>query len=175
MEKNILNIKYENTFDLYSIGISDVSYYKNTTIQTPTIEVTTPVSPKKSMQFIPNKTNIFRSNDLGINCNSDEISILPDGIYTFKYSIFPFSENYVEKKFFRIEQLICDLEQYFLTLEFSDCKCDTSSQFKKIQEIKFLSESIIANANNCRYEVAIELYKIAQKELEKLNKDCNGV
>lgn len=179
MNKTLLNIKIEPTFDIYSIGFMDMSYYQNPSeIIAPSFEITTPIySTKVSLPFFPQKVNIYRSQDLKLNCEEDKYIIIPDGVYTVKYSVFPSETYYVEKSFYRIDNLICKFEEKFLEIDLSFCNCDNKLKSKlknKLREIRMLIESLIAASNVCDFKKADYIYKYIIKSLHEIgNCECN--
>lgn len=173
MNKIILNLKLEPTYDLYSIGFADMSHYTDAAILSPSIEITSPGFPKKSLAFTPKSVNLYRSIDLGLNCD-DNLLPIPDGLYIVKYSIFPSTDNYVEKMFYRVDNLICRLEEKFLEVDISECNCNNNSKRalkKQLQEIRLMIEGIMANSNACDFDKASYLYKMASKSLDNM-KNC---
>lgn len=157
---------------LTKLYIADLSNYGNTTISTPTIEITAPGFDKVAVSFTPNNVNIFTSCDLNIGC--DEELVLPDGPYTIKYTIAPAIKFYVEKTFMRTNAIKCKYMRVFLSqMNNFCCSLKNESQLREeLREAKELIEGSIASANQCDFETANKQYTIANKILDRLQ-NCN--
>lgn len=173
---NLLNIKLEPTYDLLSIGFADMSHYDYPqSVIGNSIEITPPGFPKISKPFTIQSVNIYRSNDLGISCSNENLLPLPDGRYSIKYSISPSTDNYVEKSFYRIDNLICQFEEKFLQIDLPNCNCIGHKQDlykKRLREIRLLFESLIVASNTCNFNTCDYIYDFIQKQLASI-KDCD--
>lgn len=168
-----LNIGLMNLNDSKLMGIIDLSVYPtNWNTVSPTIEITTPGYGTEFIPFSPSSLQVINSNHLGVSCDSECLKVLPDGIYTFRYSIYPSYKYYVDKTFLRVEQLYEKFDKMFLTLEL-DCKEATSTQRKQLEEIELYIQGALAAASNCATKLASELYNKADRLLTSLIK-TNG-
>lgn len=169
----VLNISIMDLNDPKLLGIIDLSYYPaNWNKVSPTVEITAPGYGTVFIPFVPSSLQVINSNHLGITCDSECLSYLPDGLYTMRYSIYPAYKYFVDKTFLRVEQLYEKFDKMFLSLEL-DCKEATSTQRKQLEEIEIYIKGAMAAASNCANKLAIELYNKADKLLTSLIK-TNG-
>ena len=165
-----LDLQLVDTFDTATIGFADISNYNNLVISNPTFEVTAPGFNKVSVFFTPKQINVFDSADLNIDCSGSD---LPDGVYTVKYSIYPNTNNFIEKQFFRVSKLILKYQNKAVNLlSDSYCNCTPKESQKKLQEIGLLIEGVVASSNICNFDLAYKLYQKADDLLNQLNCDC---
>lgn len=168
-----LDFIYEPSYSTKTIRIRDVSVYGNLIIKNPTLEVWPPGFGKSNVPITVKNINEYRAVDLGISCNDMETN-LPDGIYEFKYSIYPNVDNYVKKSFMYVNNIVADLQKKYLTLQL-DCGCNNSVVAKgkdQLEKIKLLIEGSISAANECDEELAYTLLKKAQNLISRTNTDC---
>ena len=169
-----LNFDIFETNNPKTLGIMDSSLYDNNIpIASPIISILLPgyIEPVH-LYYQPNKVNIYNSNNLGLTSVSDpsDFSELPDGIYTINYSFVPRETYFIEKKIFRTMQLQKGFEKALLKY---GSECSTKKdQLNKLLEIEFYMYGVIANANVCEYNKAIQLYAQASKELDQFLKRC---
>ena len=99
-----------------------------------------------------------------------------DGVYWVKYSIYPYDTNYVEKSFYRIDNLVCQFEEKFLSVELDGCDCNNNKKNlykKKLADIRLLLETLIAASNRCDFGKADDIYNYIQNMLQTIkNCDC---
>lgn len=166
-----------DTYDVNTLGLADISFYPSGfSVTNATLEITPPGYPKVTLSFRNGNVNIFRAQDLKIVCD-DSCAILPDGIYSYTYSINPNSTYFVSKSFLRVKEIICKLQKVFLSLEL-ECRCPVwylDSAKKKISTIKLLIEGAISAANDNDQVTSFQLYRKADDMLDniiKCNKNC---
>lgn len=167
-----LDLNVVETHQLSSIAIADTSFYDNYNISNPSFEVTPPGFGKINVPFNPKSINVYRANDLGIGCDDD--SVLPDGIYVFKYSIRPNASNFVEKSFLLTRNVTAKLHKKILETTTS-CPCDNNYSSKldrRLSEIKALIEGAHSAHNLCKDREVYELLKRANKLLKSKDLDC---
>lgn len=175
-----LDILVINTFNSKTLGIADASTYPNSPpVQSPTIEITIPGGfGIASIPFVPNDFNVFNSTSLGITSPGDDLSPIPDGVYTLNYSVSPAYQNYVTKNIMRVDQLQEKFDAAFMKLDMMECDQAIKKQTKvQFNTIYFLIQGAIAAANNCALDTASKLYIQASKLLSNLAKDncgCSG-
>lgn len=154
-----LDLVLVDTHDPRTIAFGDISQYGNKVLSNVSFEVTPPGYPKKNILFTPREVNIFNGADLGVNCEVD--SMLPDGIYTVKYSIRPNAQLYVEKSFMNISSILCKLYKFVLTLPKDS-----------LLDIRLLLDSSVSAANLGQCELAYDFYRQA---VELFNQaDCQN-
>lgn len=158
-----LNITLVDTYSLDTIGFADISNYQGQVIKNVSFEISAPGFNKVNVFFTPQAVNIFNSADLGMGCDTVQI---PDGLYTVKYSA---NNEFVEKVFFRVDQLLVKYQEIFVSL--SDCNCPPQNQ-PQINEIMLLINGAIASANQCDQVTAVTKYNKASELIERTKK-CN--
>ncbi len=166
-----LDISNPESCSLKKFILVDESDYDNVRIKNVSMEITPPNFPKVNVTFVEKQVNIYNARILNIQCDRD--ANLPDGIYTVKYSIFPNIDNFVEKKFFRVELLKCKYGKVLLSLHLQDCCTDLHNKLRQTNEVWQLMVGVTAAANDCDFKAAIDLYNKACKILDSLNHDCN--
>jgi len=168
-----LDLVYMDTHRADSFAIADTSVYPTGFIKVnPTLEVTVPGFSPKSITFTPSSIQVYNSNTLGITCDDCELSNLPDGIYTVKYTLTPAYQYYVERSFMRTNMIYSKLDSYFLKLDFMQCdQALKESQKKVLDTIEFFIEGAIAAADKCMPGKAMDLYNTANDMLNKFNKN----
>lgn len=174
-----LDILVINTFNSKTLGIADTSTYPDSPpIQSPTIEITVPGFDVVSLPFVPNDFNVFNSTSLGLTTSEDDLSPIPDGIYTLSYSVSPAYQNYVTKNIMRVDQLQQKFDEAFMRLDMMECDKAIKTQSKvEFSSVYFLIQGAIAAANNCAIDTANKLYLQASKMLSHITKDncgCSG-
>jgi len=163
-----LDINVLPTCTLKSIAIADDSEYGTTRIQNQSLEITPPNQSKINVSFAPKQVNVYKSTSLGLSC--EDFEILPDGLWTLKYSIFPNTNNFIEKSFFRTELLKCKFGKFLLSLHLDNIDCKKPN-FKDVTTLITLIEGITAAGNNCNFDLAYNLYKKANNILDN-KKGC---
>ena len=120
------------------------------------ITITTPTKQQVELVIAPGSNTVIRGSDL------KQGTCLLDGIYCFTIETCGI-------KYSRHSAIVCTL----------DCKIDTlisqaqdKEDFDKISEIKNYTESAKINSRLGKPKKANEMFKLAEKELNKLNCDC---
>ncbi len=174
-----LDILVIPTYNSKTLGIADISTYPDSpAVQSPTIEITIPGFGLVSIPFVPEDFNVFTSASLELTEVGEDITPIPDGIYTLTYSVTPAYENYVTKTIQRVEQLQEKFDEAFMKLDMMECDMAIKKQSKvELNTIYFLIQGSIAAANNCAVDVSNKLYQQAAKQLNyfiKRNCGCSG-
>jgi hypothetical protein len=168
-----LDITYMDLHSPKLMGITDISYYPTGFgIVSPTLEVSIPGYNTVFVPFTPKALQVLNSTVLEVTGEDECFAELPDGLYTFRYSIYPAYKYYVDKTVLRVDALYRKFDTFFLTLEL-DCKSPSSVIKKQLDEVRLYIEGAVAAANNCANKLAIELYNKASKLLDGLIK-TNG-
>lgn len=172
MANTTLDLQFINTYKLNSIAIADISTYSVNPTNT-SMQVFVPGYNIINVTFIPKVVNIYNATNL-ISGITEISTPLPDGIYTFKYSVNPNTVNLIEKSFMRTSTIDCKYYKAFLALEFG-CNCngfDNKNLKNKLQDIRLLIDGSIAASNQCDTITAYELYCKADNLLNKI-KTCD--
>lgn len=158
-----LDITLVDTYSLDTIGFADISNYEGQVIKNVSFEVSAPGFNKVNIFFTPESVNIFNSADLGMGCDLVQI---PDGLYTVKYSA---NNEFVEKTFFRIDQLWNSLSTFVVSQ--TDCNCPPNNQ-PNLNEILLLINGAAASSSQCDIVSATKKYQKASELIDRLRK-CN--
>ncbi len=174
-----LDILVLPTYNSKTLGVADISTYPDSPpVQSPTIEITIPGFGLISLPFVPSDFNVFNSTTLGITTLGDDLTPIPDGVYTLTYSVTPAFENYVTKTIMRVEQLQEKFDEAFMKLDMMECDRAIKTQSKvELNTIYFLIQGSISAANDCAVDVANKLYLQAAKQLAHFTKNncgCSG-
>lgn len=175
----VLDLITLDTHNLKNIAIGDSSVYPtNWNITQPSLQVTPPGYSSVTLSFEPRGVQVYNAYTLGMCLESNEcdMSSLPDGIYTFKYTITPANTYNVTKQFFRTAELETTLDEAFLKLEIMECDGKVKKQKKMvIDDIEIYLSGAVASANQCALKQATTLYNKARTLLEDFiaNLDCN--
>jgi len=174
-----LDILVIPTYNSKTLGIADISTYPDSPpVSAPTIEITIPGFGLVSLPFVPNDFNVFNSTTLEITAVGDDLTPIPDGVYTLTYSVTPAFENFVTKTIIRVEQLQEKFDEAFMKLDMMECDKAIKIQSKvDLNTIYFLIQGAVAAANNCAVDVANKLHLQASKLLTnfiKNNCGCTG-
>lgn len=171
-----LSILYGKNYDCKLFTLQDTSLYDGVS---PLQNIVLEVRPPGSECFIPftlingwcSKT--FNCFDLNICCINDCISVLPDGVYEFKYSIDPNIETLIEVQHLRICQL---MKNYIKTIGiFLSKRCTYShKENKEIEKFLIFTKYLIDAAiyeveENFNTNGGLELYNEALKNINSLN------
>lgn len=169
-----LDLLMLDTHNAKHLAIGDASSYPNNfSINTPTLEITPPSFPTKSIPFEARTIQVFNSFTLGITCVEDTCSLtdLPDGIYKVKYSIAPAYLYYVEKNFLRVDNLYKKFDTAYLKMDLCIGK---RSEEKILNEIEGYIQGAIAASNSCALKLSMQLYNKANTLLDNFINKCNG-
>jgi len=126
----------------------------------------------------PNFNLVLTACSLGMqshNCQ-EHLNVLPDGIYTIRYSVSPTDKVYVEYDHLRVTQFINRYNQKLADLEMSACEpdADVKEQLNELRLIKsFIDAAKVKVEDAHQNEDGMNLLIYAQKRLMKLDKtDC---
>lgn len=167
-----LDIALLDTHSLTSIAILDLSSYPANWVNTnPSIEITPPGFASVILDFTPSSLQVFKSTNLGVACAWCEESDLPDGIWTFKYSVYPSYKYYVEKTFVKVDRLQEKLDEAFLTLDISECDESIKKSDKVIlSNVQDYLEMAVAAGNKCVFKLFNTYYNKASTLLNNFIK-----
>lgn len=119
---------------------------------------------------------IINSNTLGITntTQSSNLTELPDGLYTIRYSICPNDELFVEYTFLRNVKQLIQYNNLYCALEIERCnKKHYTEELAKLRSIKDLIDAAEYQADCGKYDQSINLYNYAQGQLDEFTKGCN--
>ena len=173
-----LNLTILPSYDAKQMLVGDISEYpSNWNIVSPTIEVTIPAFGIKTMPFTARSVMVLNAPVLGLDTN---LSPLPDGLWTIKYSISPALTYNVTKTFLRVDRLYASFDEAFLKLDMMECDLQLKrEQFKYLYHIEFYIQGAIAAGNKCANKLAIKLYNKAARMISNFVNnqclDCNGI
>ena len=171
-----LDIATLDTHSLNTICILDISKYPPSyNIVNPSLEITPPGFSPVTLAFTAGSLQIYKSSHLGIVCEWCDEQELPDGIWKFKYSIYPANKNYVEKTIVKVDRLQAKFDEVYTLLDITEC----NEKIKKSDK-EFLSiiEDYIAGAiaagNKCIHKRFTTYYTKATEMLNSYinNKSC---
>lgn len=164
------------TYNGKTFHIMDRSFYPTDPIDvdSPTLEINIPEFGSYTIPFVPGESNFLDSTVLGIT--SEGAEELPDGIYVFRYSVYPDSINYVEKTIMRVHQLQEKFDNIFMELDFMQCDAELKRQHRVyLDTVHYYINGAIAAANNCATVESMKLYIKADKMLTRFNSSgCCG-
>lgn len=175
-----LDLNIIDTHNNLTIGIADASTYDPVIpIANPSLEVTPPGGfSKVTLPFTPKSINIINSNLAGITiaCNYDELWVMPDGIWNFKYSIQPNLTTFVSLYYLRTTDIECKIQSAILKNLVGDGDpLPKESQLKQLLDVQLLVDGAIAAANKANTQLAMDLYNKASKVLDNImNQKCNN-
>lgn len=174
MADPILSIFPVETFDINLLAIKDISSYpQNYNIISPFLQVEVPSFGSVNVNFTPNEINVLNSSILGITKPNTPLTSLPDGVYTFKYSINPAYKFNVSKTLLRVDRLYKKFDETFLAIQSSVCDVQMARiQRMQLNEIEWYIQGAISSANRCATGQAMELYRKASSLIDKLNSKC---
>lgn len=163
-----LDLIYVPSYNLKTLMIFDGSIYPTNPpeVVSPTIEITPPGFNTVVIPFTVNEINTFTSLNLQVTTDNT-LRPLPDGVYHMKYSVSPAFENFVEKTFLRVDLLQEKFDKAFLTLDMMQCDRAIKEQSKQeLVSIYLIIQGAIAASNECANEIAMKLYRQADRMLE---------
>ncbi len=111
---------------------------------------------------------------LGMQSNNcqEHLNVLPDGIYTIRYSVSPTDKVYVEYDHLRVTQFINRYNQKLADLEMAACEPspDIKAQLSELRLIKSFIDAAKVKVEECHQnEDGMNLLIYAQKRLMKLD------
>lgn len=171
-----LDLALIDTHSLGSICVMDISSYPvDWNSVSPTIQITPPGYETVSLVFTPSSLQVYKSSNLGIVCDWCDQVDLPDGIWNFKYSLYPAITYFVEKSIVKVDRLQAKFDEAYIMLDITQC----DNQIKKIDK-EFLSitqdyiDGAIAAGNKCVNKLFDTFYKKAAERINTFinNKSC---
>lgn len=163
------------THNCKTLAIADLSVYAGIP-EGATLQVSVPDSEEViELMYNTNGVTVLNSNSLRYTNVADlaDLEALPDGKYTIKISICPYSSNWFERDVYRICKLECKYYKAILSLDLSACtSCFDPIKQKKLADAKIYMEGVIANTEVGNINQATELYEVANKILTDLI-DCD--
>lgn len=164
-----LNIDFLDSHNPQSIILLDSSRYPVGWVKTnPSIQITPPGFDTVTLAFTPSSAQVYYSVDLGIVCAWCDNVSLPDGIWKFKYSVYPAISYFVEKSFVRIGNLQAKLDELYLTLDITECDQAIKKQDKLfLSNIQDYIEGAVAAGNNCVNNLFTTYYQLATKMINQ--------
>lgn len=177
MKGTQLSFEILNVNSCKLLGILDTSYYSpNQTISNRTLQIITPFDDTPvELDYSHNAVTIFNSNNLNITNVSDfeNLTELPDGLYTAKMTVCPEDKFYFEKSWYRTCLLQCKYDKAFLKLNVQECQaCFSPQKLESLRRAKIYMMSAKVQADNCNFKEADRMYKASDKLLTKIN-DCS--
>jgi len=159
-----------------TLVIQDASIYD---ILFPVTNTILEIKPPGQSCFIPFNlltgwcSKTFNCVDFNLCCLSDEISVLPDGIWEIKYSVDPNVATMIEGSYMRVCQLRAQFIKtigVFLSNKHNYNKKEIEQIEKEFMEINSLIEYSIFSAEDLLDSTsAIELYNEASTRLKRFN------
>lgn len=146
-----------------------------------------PTSPEITIKY-PGSTNYIttpvgtgftytiNSNTIGLTRVNlaDSLTVLPDGLWTIRYSICPNDELFVEYTFLRNTKQLIKYHNLFCSLEIHKCnRKEYEIQLKLLREIKQKIDAAKYLAECGKYTQSIELYDAVCMILDGLSSTCN--
>jgi hypothetical protein len=173
-----LDIKVEELLNSKILIVKDASWYNpEVPVTNARIDLQYPGSTDYfSIPVGKNFTYVINSNTLNITnvAHSDNLSELPDGIWTIKYSICPNDELFVEYTFLRNTKQLIKWHNLYCSLQIDRCaKKKYLEELKKLREIKDIIDAAKYLADCGKYEKSIELYDYADTLLSEFSSNCN--
>jgi hypothetical protein len=166
-----ISIDFDVKSDLYYLKVFDFSDWALIENRPSIIEVTLPgFATPKTRYFDKNKVNIFNSITLDgscVECDSEDVQTLSDGIYIIKVIGSPSTYN-KERKYLKTDLLQMEIDKIYI-----DSISNPSKDLiiDKLAEIDFILKGAEAHL---RYDMEKEcgmLFQQAQKLVDRLN-DC---
>jgi len=179
MADPVLNILVVPTYNTFTLGVVDASFYPvGFNITSVTLLITPPGFDAVSVPFTENEFTAYNSTTLGITDVGEPILPIPDGVYYFNYSVNPNYKYFVEKSIMRVDRLQERFDEAFMKLDMMECDLAIKTQAKvDLNTIYFFIQGSIAAANNCAIIESNKLYETAYKMLNNFiarNCGCTG-
>lgn len=172
-----LDIYIEKFLNPKLLIVKDASWYNpDVAVTKAKLELQYPNS--KEFVNIPvgkNFTYLINSNTINLtnSTHTDALAILPDGLWTIKYSICPSDELFVEYTFLRNVNQLIRFNNLYCQIEIDKCnKKHYLEDLNSIREIKDLIDAAEYLAECGKYEKSIELFNYADEMLRYFTKDC---
>lgn len=158
---NVLELYLDDEKSPYTLIVEDFSTYKKASVKDPYLRITAPGFNPTVVEFDPNSRNVYSSANIGI-CVGEGISALPDGIYTFEYKVYPYSENDITQYHLRTYTIESNLNEIIRE----------GGDGLDLYKAKALIDAAKAAARVCDVESAVSMYQTACKVLNRYKK-CN--
>ena len=179
LKKHLLDFEIVSTGNPKTLVFVDASNYFEVP-ERPLLEITLPGYNKYFLVNITyNRVNTLNSNTIGLTSllNNEAIVDLPDGIYTFRYKICPYSTTYKDRVHFRTTLIEEKLSCLYSKWDVSDCATnDDRALISDLAEIHALIEGTKSVVYK-NQKKANEFYKLAFKLIERvmcrLDKNCH--
>lgn len=175
-----LDILVVPTYSKFTMSVMDISTYPDDPpiVVTPLITITPPGFDAVDKIFVVETLNVFDSEALALTGIGEDLVVLPDGVYTIRYSIAPNVTSYVEKNIMRTDRIQERFDEAFMQLDMMECDKAIKMQSKiDLNTVYFLIQGAIAAANNCAIIEANKLYLQAVRQLNSFirnNCGCYG-
>lgn len=174
-----LDIIITQTYNIKNMLVVNASEYDSIAVTNEELKVTPPAFEEVTLPLTTPWVNIvLTSINLELDTSVDP-QPLPDGIYTFIYSVdevvaSPTVTHTVTKSFFRTDAIQEKFSNAFLTLDMMECDSKIKAQATvQLNAINFFIQGAVAAGNNCAELQAYKLYQQADKMLERfLSNDC---
>lgn len=179
IHRNHLDFEILETGNIKTLVFVDSSQYMEPPDR-PLLEVFLPGFNKYLLtNVIANQVNTFNSNTLGLgpSLNVNFLQDLPDGVWSFRYKICPYTLIFIDKKHMRVTQLQCKLNDLYNHLSLDGCECPTQTdEFiqKQLTRINILIEGAksVVNLDSVK---AGKYYHLANKLIDDLlHKFCKN-
>lgn len=153
----------DQMFDPKTLTVLDKSIYMDKHQEKPVLEILMPGSSKPILTpFNPYSYTVVNSRMLNLGDGN-----MPDGVYKLTYRICPQEQLFISKYFLKTDIIELGIDQLLLRVFSSD---DVDKNLKsRIETVSLLIMSAKAHAREGNVIEASNLYKRAQKELNKTN------
>lgn len=178
IHEHILDFEILETGNLRTIVFVDSSEYMEEP-EKPLLEITPPGFTKYFLVNVDaRKVNTFNANLIGItdNFGLEQLSDLPDGVWTFKYKVCPYNYAYNSKKVLRVTNLLKKVTTLYENIDLNNIDTQEDRNLETaLIHIHMLIEGGKAVANKDAKK-ASDNYNLAdrlvQKQLDKICKHC---
>lgn len=171
-----LDLNILETNNLKTIALGDNSVYDaGQNVVSPTVEITPPGFQKVTLPFTINSINVYNSISLKITpglMDPSQAVNLPDGYWQIRYSVYPNNVNYITLSFMKIDNLKLKYHNLFLYLNLDECDVNyVNALYKELTHIRTLIQGIEAAGTKCNMSLALSMYDLANKRLDKVIND----
>jgi len=173
MQTPKLDLALLDTHNLTNICVLDTSVYPSGFNKVnPSLEITAPGFSSVTLDFTPGSIQIYKSSNLGVVCEwCDEIE-LPDGIWKFKYTMYPATTYFIEKNMVRVDRLQQKFDEVYINLDITECDEKVKKADKDVLSIvDTYIQAAIAAGNKC---IEKRFHTYYNKAYEILNKYINS-
>ena len=160
------------------IRIIDASVYgEGLAIDCPRLDIYLPgfSVPVYVTDIEPNFVLNLSTIDLGLTTSDNPLGILPDGLYTIKYSVSPNETVFVQYYHLRTTMLMNKYYKEICKVQLQPCE-PTAEQHQKMHDLRYIKMYIDAAKAKAEYchspKQAIEMYTYAEKLLNKYLSGC---